>query len=46
MTAMKKKRIRRNTPDFKRAYKEAMRTAAKTPGFPSKDRILVDIRGA
>lgn len=28
---------------FKQAYKEAERKAAKIPGFPSKDKILVDI---
>lgn len=37
---MKKKR----PPDFKRAYKEAAARAAKIPGFPSKDKILVDDR--
>ena len=29
-------------PDFKRLYKEAARLAASIPGFPSKDKILVD----
>jgi hypothetical protein len=34
----KKKPLRKS---FRQAYKEAARKAAKIPGFPSKDKILV-----
>lgn len=37
---IKKKPRKKN---FKQLYKEAARKAAKIPGFPSKDKILVDI---
>jgi len=36
--------MKKRIPDFKRAYKEAARLAARTPGFPSKDKILVGRR--
>jgi len=39
----KKDKSKEDRFKFRRAYKEACRIAAKIPGFPSKDKILVDL---
>jgi hypothetical protein len=43
MKKTKKAEMKPKEDRFRRAYKEACRIAARIPGFPSKDKILVDL---
>lgn len=38
-----KKKAKKKIPNFKKAYLDAMKIAKKTPGFPSKDKLVIDL---